>query len=108
MGPMTGGQRHHGEASSDLDRMLRSALQAHQAGRLDQADAVYREVLARHPDQPDALHLRGLVAHQRGDGSTAVALIGDAIRVSPNVARYHNNLGRALFVRIAPDAGGGR
>ena len=78
--------------------MLRSALQAHQAGRLDQADAAYREVLARHPDQPDALHLRGLVAHQRGDGSTAVALIGDAIRVSPTIARYHNNLGRALAV----------
>ncbi len=83
--------------------MLRSALRAHQAGRLDQADAAYREVLARRPDHPDALHLRGLVAHQRGDGATAVALIGDAIRVSPNVARYHNNLGRtlALLGRVA-------
>ena len=90
---MTASRRPDG---AGLHGLLQSALQAHQAGRLDEADAVYRDLLVRHPDHPDALHLRGLVAHQRGDGATAVALIGGAIRVSPTVARYHNNLGRAL------------
>lgn len=76
--------------------LLQRALQAHQQGRLDTADDLYRQVLALAPRQFDALHLLGVVARQRGDAREAVDLIRDALRVDPSQARAHANLGAAL------------
>lgn len=76
--------------------LLRQALQAHQQGRLDTADELYRQVLAIHPRQFDALHLLGVIARQRGDARQAVDLIRDALLVDPSQARAHANLGAAL------------
>ncbi|MDP6816609.1 MAG: tetratricopeptide repeat protein [Alphaproteobacteria bacterium] len=68
----------------------------HGAGRLRQAEAIYRGVLAAEPDCPDAVHLLGVIAHQNGDDGVAVELITKAIAANPRVAEYHNNLGTAL------------
>ena len=75
---------------------LAPALAAHQAGRLDEAEALYRALLDAAPDHPDALHLLGVVRHQRGDDETAVALIGRAIGLRGDNYKYHYNLGAAL------------
>ena len=45
---------------------MQIALQHHQAGRLHEAGRIYQSVLARNPNEPDALHLLGLVVHQFG------------------------------------------
>lgn len=74
------------------------AFQHHQAGRLSEAEALYRQILQEHPNHADALHLLGLIAHQVGRHEAAVELIGKAIAVNPNVAEYHNNLGEACRV----------
>src|SRR5437868_928509 len=53
---------------------------AHQrAGRLDEAEAIYRQILAAVPDQPDTMHLLGTVAYTRGDLPATVELISKAI-----------------------------
>lgn len=44
---------------------LHEALRHHQAGRLEDAARIYQAVLKAHPRNADALHLLGLVAHQR-------------------------------------------
>lgn len=75
---------------------LENGVKAHRAGRLEEARAIYRRVLAAAPDHPDALHLLGLVAHQSGDHGTAAELIGKAIAAQPGVDRFHNSLGLAL------------
>ncbi len=72
------------------------ALIHHQAGRLNQAEALYRHVLGAAPNHPDALHLLGVLAHQRGDHEGAVVNIEQAITLRANVADYHSNLGEAL------------
>jgi protein O-GlcNAc transferase len=77
---------------SDIDQ----ALAHHQAGRLLQAEAIYRQILQAQPDDADALHLLGVIAHQRGEHEDAVTRIRHAIRINPRVAEYHNNLGEAL------------
>jgi predicted O-linked N-acetylglucosamine transferase (SPINDLY family) len=77
---------------SDIDQ----ALAHHQAGRLQQAEAIYRRILQAQPDDADALHLLGVVAHQRGEHEAAVTRIRHAIRINPRIAEYHNNLGEAL------------
>jgi hypothetical protein len=46
---------------------LQRAIEAHQAGRLDDAEALlYRRVLEMRAGQPDALHYLGVLHHQRG------------------------------------------
>ncbi|MGE3271975.1 MAG: tetratricopeptide repeat protein, partial [Chloroflexota bacterium] len=50
----------------DIGARLAEGLAAHQAGRLLQAERAYRAVLKRAPNQPDALHLLGVLTLQQG------------------------------------------
>jgi tetratricopeptide (TPR) repeat protein len=74
---------------------LETALALHQRGALDDAARAYQGVLADEPEQADALHLLGLVAHQRGDSARAVGLIHRAVALRPGAAAYHANLAEA-------------
>ncbi|MGP8265711.1 MAG: tetratricopeptide repeat protein [Beijerinckiaceae bacterium] len=69
----------------------------HQAGRLSEAEACYRRVLAAQPDHPDALHLLGVIAHQVGRHDLAVELIDQAIKRNQQHPIYFCNLGVALL-----------
>ena len=73
--------------------LLNAAIAYHQAGRLDEADAAYRRVLAAMPKHFDAMHLLGVVALQTGRLDEAKALISGALAVNPKFAAAHNNLG---------------
>ena len=71
------------------------ALGHHQAGRLADAEALYRRILAAQPNHADALHLLGLIAHQSGRHDLAVEWIGQSIVINPNNPASHSNLGEA-------------
>src|SRR3989344_524570 len=71
---------------------IQAAVQHHQAGRLRRAQAIYSSVLQTEPNNVDALHLLGLVTHQLGNHEMAAGLIGQAIKLNPGVAMFHNNL----------------
>ncbi len=75
---------------------LQQAISLHRAGNLDQAEPLYRQILAREPHNPDALQFLGLLLDHRGRHESAVQLIQQAIAISPTIAHYHNNLGEAL------------
>lgn len=75
---------------------LTEAVAHHQAGRLAEAERLYRAVLAADAAQPDAVHLLGLLAHQRGQHEEALRLISRALRIAPTLAAAHNNLGNVL------------
>jgi predicted TPR repeat methyltransferase len=75
---------------------VQEAFTLHKAGRLDEAGALYARVLEAAPDHPDALHLSGLVAHQKGNHREAAGLIRRALAVNPS-PRYHNNLATVLL-----------
>ncbi len=75
---------------------LAAAFEHHQAGRLDQAEAIYREILTCEPPGADAHHLLGMLLWQRGDAESAAAEIRKAIGLAPAVAPFHNNLGLVL------------
>jgi protein O-GlcNAc transferase len=81
---------------ANLAQTLQSAIQHHQAGRLAQAEAIYREVLVGYPNSADALHYLGVIAHQRGRNDVAVELIGRAATLAPGSATIHGNLGEVL------------
>ena len=71
------------------------ALQHHQAGRLAEAEALYRQILAVEPQHADALHLLGVIAHQVGRSDLAVEMILKAIAVVPGDPVFNKNLGEA-------------
>jgi predicted O-linked N-acetylglucosamine transferase (SPINDLY family) len=66
------------------NKQLDAALAHHRAGRLDQADTIYRQM----PNNADALHLRGVLAHQQGRYADALELIARAIELDPANAAY--------------------
>jgi predicted O-linked N-acetylglucosamine transferase (SPINDLY family) len=76
-----------------IEQAIQIALAHHRAGRLVEAEEIYRRVLAQVPDHADALHLLGALAGQLGHPAAAVELIGRAIAINPAVAEYHYNLG---------------
>ena len=76
---------------------LQTALEHHQAGRLTEAERVYRQVLQAEPRNVDALHLLGLVAHQLGMNAEAVELIESAHRFGRPRAASLNSLGKAYL-----------
>jgi tetratricopeptide (TPR) repeat protein len=73
--------------------MLETALGHHQAGRLAEAEAIYRQILAADPAHADSLHLLGMIEHERGRHDIAVSMIRAAIAIHRNEAAYHSNLG---------------
>jgi len=77
---------------------LARALQFHQAGNLAQAEQMYRQILQANPAEGNALHLLGMLAHQMGQPQAALALIGQAVAVLPQVAEFHSNLGGVYLV----------
>lgn len=79
----------------ELQQQMMMAVAHHQAGRLQQAEAVYTKVLAAKPDHADALHLSGVAAHHSGQHQKAIDLILKAIRISPKVPMFFYNLGAA-------------
>ena len=76
--------------------LLAQAIDHHQAGRLDQALALYDQILSAQPRHHDALYLSGVVAAQRQDFAKAVDSIRQAIKLSSKVPGYHSHLGNAL------------
>ncbi len=74
-------------------QLFASALEHHQAGRLERAEALYRKVLAAAPGHPDSLHLLGVLAHQSGRSERALELIAKAIAARGDRAVFHHNHG---------------
>ena len=76
-----------------MDTQLHRALTLHQSGDLDQAEALYRQILDANPDHADALHLLGMIALARGSVGEAERLVGRAIAQDDANATYHCHLG---------------
>ena len=81
-----------------LDTLMAQAQALHHAGRIEQAEPLYREVLRRAPRHFDALHSLGMLAFSAGHPQAAADLIAQALAVEPQDASAHGNLGYALHV----------
>lgn len=76
--------------------LVEQGLRHHGAGRLVEAEALYRQTLAAEPRNIDALHFLGVIELQRGRHSQAVALISQALSANAANPPAYNNLGLAL------------
>ncbi len=82
---------------SSVQAWLAAAMSHHQAGQLNEAETLYRQILERDPHNIDSLHLLGLISFQRGDPDTAITLIGKAIAKNDKVAALHYNIANAYI-----------
>ncbi|HET6545431.1 MAG TPA: tetratricopeptide repeat protein [Rhodanobacteraceae bacterium] len=77
--------------------MLKESIELHRQGRLEEAEQAYRAHLAEHADDPDALHLLGLLRQQRGDADEGRQLVERARMVAPDHAGILVSLGALRF-----------
>jgi len=89
--------------SVDITGALNQAVGHHQAGRLQEAEQLYQQILQAEPEQPNALNLLGMLADQVGQVDVAVELLTKAVNVMPGFMEAHNNLGNALKNIGEPD-----
>jgi tetratricopeptide (TPR) repeat protein len=73
--------------------LLATGRTLHQVGRLAEAEALYRRVLADQPNHAGALNLLGALAHQTGRHELAIEAISQAIQQNGKNPDYFFNLG---------------
>lgn len=86
----------HDQKSSQVQALFDQALALHQRGSIMEARRLYQAVLRIDPTHFDSIHLLGVTCLHTGQPAAAATIIGDAIRINPNFALAHNNLGNAL------------
>ena len=82
---------------ADAVLVFRTALTLRKQGNPAGADALCAEILRVHPQYFDALHLRGLIALDRGDLELGIQFISRSLAINPDQAMAHSNFGNALL-----------
>lgn len=75
---------------------LQLAVTHHQAGRIRDAEIIYKQVLKAEPENEHANHFLGIIASQAGKNELAVEFISKAIAKNPAEASYLLNLGNVF------------
>lgn len=81
-----------------------TALAHHRAGQLTQAEPLYLQSIALHPQQADALHMLGVLYYQTNRSTEAISYIERALAIHPRNVDYLNNFGLILRTANQPEA----
>ena len=76
-----------------ISQLFATALAHHQAGRLDEAEPIYRQVLAAQPQHAQTWNLLGVLSFQRGQYQVAIDCLNRAIGLEANSPSFHIHLG---------------
>jgi tetratricopeptide (TPR) repeat protein len=88
----------------NINKTIQSAFEYHRKGDLRQAESLYKKILRKQPDNPDILHMLGVVFYQLADYDSAIIYIRKALQFRPSdPASAHCNLGLALRGKGLPD-----
>jgi hypothetical protein len=95
--PATEGDRETSGSTTTLAGVMQQALAAQQAMSPRDADRLYRKALAIAPDEPDALHMLGVLRYEQGHSAEAAKLILRALDLTGwKHETFVHNLGLAL------------
>jgi len=85
------------DVSTKIARRMNDALAAQASKDLQQAERIYREVVAIAPDVPDALHMLGVLRFEQGDCKEAAQLILQALDLTGwRFPTFRYNLGLVI------------
>jgi predicted O-linked N-acetylglucosamine transferase (SPINDLY family) len=73
------------------------ALASHENGRLAEAEALYVQILAAHPDHVPTLANMGMLFSVSDRNAEAISTFQRVLRLAPGHAETHSNLGLALM-----------
>jgi len=79
-------------AQQRIAQLMQLATEHEQAGRLDLAEGILRQVIAEVGDHHPALHLLGIVIFRQDRIQEAVQLMERSIELAPVQALYHRNI----------------
>ncbi len=83
--------------TENIMQALQLAVSHHQAGRVSDAEIIYKQVLEADPGNEHANHFLGIIAAQSGNNELAAHYIARAIEKNPNEASYLINLGNVYL-----------
>jgi tetratricopeptide (TPR) repeat protein len=83
-------------SSSELNALYAQATREHQAGRLAEATATYRKILAQWPGIPEVHNNLGIALCQQGQFDQALPRFEQAVALKPDLPDAHNNLANLL------------
>jgi Flp pilus assembly protein TadD len=83
--------------ASKLDTALQEAVAHHQAGRVGEAEKLYRRILRERPSHPGANNALGIALKDQGRLDEAATVFQRVCNVSPDFAPGHSNLGNILY-----------
>jgi predicted O-linked N-acetylglucosamine transferase (SPINDLY family) len=84
------------EIWTTIDEAMQMAMWHHQAGRLAEAERIYRRILAEQPGLVRIWNRLGILLHTLGKMEEAIEAYRRAIVLRPHYAAAHCNLGKAL------------
>jgi protein O-GlcNAc transferase len=82
-----------GSSLPSQPQALRQAIILYRAGRLPEAETLFRQVIMVEPTHHVALHFLGLLAYRAGHAESAVMLIEKALNFRPDYIDAQNDLG---------------
>ena len=71
-----------------LDQALQKGIEAHKAGKVQEADRYYTAILKANPKHPNANHNMGVLAVGLGKVDEALPFLKTALDVNPNTAQF--------------------
>ena len=83
--------------TAELEAVLQTAVSHHRAGRLSEAQELYRDILQVLPDHPVVNNSLGIALKGQGKSSEAEVVFRRLASVAPDYAPAHSNLGNILF-----------
>ena len=71
-----------------LDQALQKGIEAHKAGKAQEADQYYTAILKANPKHPDANHNMGVLAVGVGKVEAALPFFKNALEINPNIEQF--------------------
>jgi predicted TPR repeat methyltransferase len=82
-----------------VSQALSLAMELHQSGQVDGAEALYARILEAEPENPDAMHYLGVARVCRGAFDAGLELIERSLAMGPERADRYSNLGNVLLAK---------
>jgi tetratricopeptide (TPR) repeat protein len=83
--------------ASKADLIFQKAYMAHHAGKLEDAEALYRKALRKTPSDMETLYLLGTVCSQLGKFEEAAQHLKKALQIAPDHVETLNSMGLTLI-----------